>query len=907
MNATFDTLFDQVSSGNIPQPEQKTSSFDELFDQVKKPERTPIEKAGRLGAQVGLGFAEAHPLGLAYELGVALPASSQAGQSFASRARMGQDLEFLYENNAGKPLDQWSQKDQELYNYISEQIKPGGELKDQVEAPQIGIHSLASKATGIDLHPEGWAEKSALWLSYLKDPKKGYAALKDAFKNPQEGLKLIKEVIPGTKALRAATAGAGLQMAEDGQLGPIGTIAAAIAGDLIGHTPKGIYKVVTNPKEYLAKGVNLVTRGNSSKSWINDLVETANKEGIQLDAGTLTNSNLVKMAQARASQSALSGNSLDNFRKSLSEQIINRYKTLADEVGEMAFENEFQASEAIKNTLKDSETNLNAVPKESNEKAAARSRPLQDRIDVQIAPEFEQELLQRISPEEIESTSQAGQNLKTAANDIKAPIKQEIDQAWTQFENETAQIETGPQAQLVNDLQEFIHDHQGSLLPDVSAAERGVMQAAQELLARLSAEGGLIGVSLRDLIKTKRSLADVANYEFGGSNFESAYKKIVGDIDAAIQRTMQRSSPELLETFQELNAEYSAYKDVFENKNVLKLFEPKNENYNSIFNSFVNDADKLRSLEDMFYNNPRGQQLINQVKREHARRALAKPDFSNLDMRNLIETLGPEFRNEIQEYATARQHAIDHPLPRPTPQRRLGIENEAPQVSGNTSNTPLKGRVKESISHQRKKLLESIGNKSPQQIMKMMDTVEGIRKLKNTLSLTPEGKKLFKDLSRYKLEEIIGNKMKSDIKEQVKLGTFSNLLKTSKNKAIIKELIGQESYNSIRNLQKLSSALEDSLMKFYNASKSGTTVTDVALISSGVMGLISGNPFIALSALGTGLGMRIGATLLSDPKFLKLLEKAVISKSEKTFLEILKRMEPSIKEAVLSNQVMTEK
>ncbi|MCF1193223.1 hypothetical protein LRR18_16660, partial [Mangrovimonas sp. AS39] len=160
------------------------------------------------------------------------------------------------------------------------------------------------------------------------------------------------------------------------------------------------------------------------------------------------------------------------------------------------------------------------------------------------------------------------ENLKTAANDIKQPIKQEFDQRWGQFKSEVSMIPSGPQPELAQNLTDFIRQNEGSLLLGESAAESRVLQAARRLRDQLQVEGGLVGVSLNDLMKTKTTLGDVANFEFGGSNFESAYKHLVGEVDAAIMRTLEETNPQLLQEFQELNIEYSAFKDMFENKNV---------------------------------------------------------------------------------------------------------------------------------------------------------------------------------------------------------------------------------------------------------------------------------------------------------------------------------------------------
>jgi len=859
------------------------------FLSAYKPERSTLEKAGRLGTQFALGAAER--IALPYELGVVLPAGTEAQQSFYQRERIGEDLEFLYEKNVGKSLDEWDQKDQELYHYLADQIKPGGELKDKVEPPQIGIRALAEKATGLDFHPEGILEKGANWLGFIKNPTN----IKQVAKLGTKPIDLIKAISPsGTEITRSLTAGTALQMAEEGNFGPAGTIAAAVVGDLAGFGPKGLLSVAKNPKQVLAQATNLLTGANSKKEWVAQIIDDANKAGVQLDAGTLTNSNLIRMAQARAAQSALSGPALDNFRKGLSGQIIKQYQNVVDELGTLAFENNHQAATAIRDFVRAEEKNLFKQPYGSEELRGAR--PLAGRISVEEQSNYQQELLNRIAPQEFENTYQAGETLKTAAQDIKTPIKEEFNSRWDNFNRQVEVLPAEPQQDLARRLDMFVREHEGSLLLGESSAENRVLQSAMRLRNALMTEDrALIGVTLNDLIKTKRTLGDVANWEFGGSNFQSAYKQLVGDIDRAVENTLERFNPELRAAYEQLNAEYSSFKDLFENKNVLPLFEPKNQNYNSIYTSFVSNPDKLRSLEDIMWNNPRGQQLINQVKRDYAQRVIENPNMTARDLRNLANVLGPQYNDAIQQFVMGRQRALENPLPRVARQQTLGTRAQIAEASGGR---PL-GKVVEKPEHARRKLFEYIKGKDSGQILKMMDTIEGIRKLKRALSLTSEGKELFGQLARYKLFEMIDKNMMDSLKENVKLGTFSNLFKSTKSQAVVKELVRPEAFKQIQLLQKNAGRLAASAEKFYNASKSGTTIADVGVVSTLLTGIFTGNPYMALSAAGAIGGMKVAGHLLTDVKFLKYLEQAILTNNKQKFLGILKTMQPMAEDALI--------
>jgi hypothetical protein len=102
---------------------------------------------------------------------------------------------------------------------------------------------------------------------------------------------------------------------------------------------------------------------------------------------------------------------------------------------------------------------------------------------------------------------------------------------------------------------------------------------------------------------------------------------------------------------------------------------------------------------------------------------------------------------------------LRQPLQRAARQPSLAARGvEVPSTTSKAAKT-LEGRVAEKAQHAERKLFEYIKGKDSNQILKMMDTVEGVRKLKRALSLTENGDKLFKEIARYKLSEMIDKKM----------------------------------------------------------------------------------------------------------------------------------------------------
>jgi hypothetical protein len=313
------------------------------FLQSQIPEKTAAQKAGRVGAQLGLGMAEMEML--PYELSVA-PLASKEAQQVPYRENLGDDIENLLMQ---KQSGDWTPQDEEFLQNLQAQMQDPSKSEQFIKTADLGVRALAEKATGLDLHPEGTLEKAANWIGFIKDPKK----IVQAGLKPKE---LFKAIAPsGEELLRGAGAGTALQMAEDGRFGPMGTMAVAVLGDVAGMGAKGALKgaknLVTKPKETLAK----VAASFTSKEKLamqKELIKDFEQAGLQADLGTITDNNLIRWTQSRLAQSGLAGDALEKFKGELTGQITHEYKALADALGEAKYASSHDAGIAMKEGIK---------------------------------------------------------------------------------------------------------------------------------------------------------------------------------------------------------------------------------------------------------------------------------------------------------------------------------------------------------------------------------------------------------------------------------------------------------------------------------------------------------------------------------------------------------------------------
>jgi hypothetical protein len=677
LNTNYDTQ-SALKSGYTP---EEVNQHLLSFKEEEKPERSLLEQGGRLAGQFALGAAE-NAL-LPYEISVA-PLASQSAQNIAYRQNIGEDIERLMEQ---KVTGIWDERDEEMLNDLIRQIQDPRESEKFVQTTDLGIRSLAEKATGLNLKPEGILEHAANWMGFIKNPKNVKKVIETGLK-PGE---LIKSVLPtGTELLRGLGAGTALQMAEEGEFGPIGTMAAVVAGDIAGAGTAGIIKggkqLITQPKQTLAKIAASFTP-SAKKELQKEIIEDFRKSGIQADLGTITDSNLIKMTQSRLAQSGLTGKALEDFKETLTTQIKDEYKSLADSLGEAKFATQHEAGEATKQALKD------------------------------------------IRDADLAETRQLYKNANNALKEGAAVDSRKLADSISKIEKDLTpgRIKSPEQNKVLDALQRLKQDIYDS-------------------------EGNLLYANVKDLMNNKIALNDIINYEVQGGS-KQLLKGVVSELDRAII-SHGKENASFAKNYIQANKRFSEHAKTFRNKSVNQL---------------------LTSMD-------------------------------------------------------------------------------------------------------------------PAQILNKMNTVQGIRSLNEVFKKSSEGRKIFDNLKRLKLDKIVGDNLIDSTSQQAKLGTFSKLLEKGKNKEIIQEILGPNSFKRLQRLQKNAGALADTFNKFLNASKSGTSVVDVAIIGkilNDLTNIFYGNPWPIMKTAGGFLAIKKLTKLLADPEFLKIVEDIILASKKRSDTDLL--------------------
>lgn len=462
--------------------------------------RSPLEKAGRIGMQAGLATAERALL--PYEIAVA-PLASKEAQEAELRKNIFEDIERLAEQ---KQTGVFDEQDQAQLDYLTDLIKHPEKIEPFVKTKDIGVRGLFEKATGIETKPEGIAEKAVGWTAFIKKPPNVKELAKLGI-NPKE---IIKNVLPtGSEMFRGLGAGIGLEMAEQGEFGPLATLVAGVVGDLMGGGIAGIAKkgieIAKAPKQFLAKAV--ATAAKDSKLELQkQIIQDFRNAGIQADIGTITGNNIIKSVQARLSASGLTGEPLENFRKQITKQFSDQYKNVADQLGELKFNTAFEAGEKVKEvgrTIRDTEKAQIAKIYEPSRKGLT---------DVDV-----------VNPTPLANAIQKLE-IQTKPGTLKSPEQKTI-------------------LDVLEKIKSDIYDAGGNLKP----------------------------MKMKDLLNTKTALHDIIDFEMQGGAKQSL-KTVLQDIDKMIQ-SFGSTHPQFGKSLNEGNKRFIAHVKKFREgtmKNFLK-------------------------------------------------------------------------------------------------------------------------------------------------------------------------------------------------------------------------------------------------------------------------------------------------------------------------------------------------
>jgi hypothetical protein len=820
--------------------------------------RTPVETASRLIGQGAIGAIQ----GMAYPYDIAAMITRKGGRLTAPqeyRQNLFADIERLQEQkNAGIPLDK---TDQELYDKTMDLIKNPHKMREHLPSsasyPHFDVGSLiesAGKQFGEDLRPQDAAELGFRWFGLIKgsNPEQMTKAITD----PSMAKAIATKLFPtATQAARSASVAAGLTAAGALHFGPIGALATASIMDTLPSGMKGIALAARHPivtaKKAMAEIATIPTKIAQNREKVQlqqELIQKFRDAGIQPDIGTITGSPLIQGVQNVLAQSPLVGTALEEYKTSLLNSITEKYREIADTLGEAKYANRIQVGEELADIGR---------TKDIAKGQLSSPQGFQFRLFQETLPYSQKELLHNISVEPFKTDVEAANTVKNEVLAVEKQKRDAFDKRFEKLRSKTRRITTNTQGKLAGQITQLLEDVKQTPLLGAVPEEAKFFRILSQLEKKLTGGEGtpnLGEISLDELIAAKQTLGKIPDWSVRGTKIEEQMKQLYGLINEAIVNTLKESDKttkgfSLTQEYQTLNSEYSKFKDVFENELISDFFRRKGFEPNRVYSRSL-DPDRIAALDKILSQSPSGQKTFNKLLRDYTQKILPNKFLDDRELANLESVLGKKHKKAFDRFVSN--------------QERLKAVEELPKT-----------------------IFDEMQGKRPEEQLRILDSVTNIRRLKNEMQ-TPAEQKLMNDLFRAKLDDLFFRSLEESLTEQIKSGKFKKVFDSKKNREILAEILPTEAYQRLKSLESRIFELQTTANKFFNASKTATNaklLTMGSVLMADVGYLLMGNPWPLLSTAGSVLTARQVANLMGDPTFLRLVEESILkAKSPKAKL-----------------------
>lgn len=509
-----------------------------------------INKLARLGSQGMIGTIQ--QLALPYDIAVT------ASKYLAEKATP----TLLRENIFGEIEDlamkkqkgEWSEDDKKQMDFYTDLIKDPDKMQQFIpkEVPSFDTASLIEKGAeklGVDLRPQGLEEMALRWIGFIKDPTKSQELMKNGM-NPENAKNILKELVPKPmEAIRGISAASALQYAAEAELGPIGTMAMLVLGDItpqaIGAIGKGLTAFAIEPKQMTKRAIAKTAASLTPKDKIGmqqAIINDFQDAGLHADLGTITGSNLIKWLQTTLSHSSLTGSALEEFKNQLTNNILKEYKKITSKLGDSTFESKFEAGSALKEAVK-----------------TARD------ADLEISRGLYKEVRNDFGETEIPTISLVSK---------------------------------------VNELEEALTP--GSLK---SSEQKSVLNVIQDIKNDIvTPEGTPRSATLDALINDKIALNDIIDYEVQGGT-KQHLKGLAKEIDNVIE-SISKENSELASKWKQANQKFSEHAKTFRGKTINDIL--KGQDVGQLLNK-MNTEHGINEIRKALSKSPEGKELFNKL------------------------------------------------------------------------------------------------------------------------------------------------------------------------------------------------------------------------------------------------------------------------------------------------------
>lgn len=467
--------------------------------------------------------------------------------------------------------------------------------------------------------------------------------------------------------------------------------------------------------------------------------------------------------------------------------------------GATAFESEYEMGQKISDAASERLSmgeKPSILPQEIPSKGTDLSKRSIQQSDKKIGLEVptqtprtapENEVGKIFSEKKFKNTTQGGKALKDEIMRLDEADYKNVNQLYENARAENRMIED-IHPELADTIQQRLEELEK--IPAPSGPQKDLINSMKNILSDIveyGEEGGRKTISgykqinNQTLIDQVQSLRQKIDYDFAHGNTKNIFKPLINDLQEAAAQSAENINPQANVALKEAREAYKNWAETFDNDYIRPFRDKSNKDYSKLFTK-SHDIDNFNVIRGVIEKTPQGETLSKATLRELVQGELA-PYIKNPQKMN-----SPEFArimNELEAVITPEQsRSIEQAL-----------KKEAHRFGSRTfSRKPLE-----------KNLLQG---KSPEQIARMTDTISGMKEVEKLLSGTEQGKQLVRDIKDFKAADIL---YKGKLNAPEKSQSIAELLNDREKVAFLKETLGTERVNQLREIVKDAQKLEASL------------------------------------------------------------------------------------------------
>jgi hypothetical protein len=661
-------------------------------------------------------------------------------------------------------------------------------------------------------------------------------------------------------------------------VGPIAQGSATIAGEVgVATGIPAIQEGRLPTAEDLAKATVLFTAGRASEipAQVSHLIKNSSPQLKYALADKVEKLNLAypPLDEFKMGENPIYKNSVEldrnlaEFDKTYIENMASRINTIS----ETEFPSAHDAGEAMKASLK--AVTPEPMPEPTPQAPAPpRTLPLASNPLITAS--------RQISPEPVKSTADLGRRITAQYNAAREAEYQPLSQRYTNVENQVKGISIGNHQKFVDQVQGFVDQFSETASP--TNGEVALMRAKSLLrLMQETTEDGhttLKDTQLSRIIATNRSLKKIPNWQVP-PEMKDNMAKLTAIVDEFITGHLNNVNEPLAAEYTNLNADYHNFKSRFDN-NDMKVFYDRTENSEAVAKKFTN-LDEFTQLSQALSGTPQGDAILNLLRREAWEKGVGDKALgarTEAEFSKATEGLNERQLNDLMEYLTPEQRSTVLTAMEHSNQIRQSSEASARNYSQWKQNQASNKKVRQEVQT-KQDLLVSLLKEDPAKLVGNMESIEGIRRMKEAVKSVPEGQQLYDALSRFETERMFDfMRIGYQRSGRVPYNEMKIQLGNKEFRAKLKELNGDKFLNSMDELVEVADQLSRNFKEKQVEYKDDQTTLNTMMQVYSIYGLANGDlltPLVAFTAKKNIL--KLGGKMLNvwntkknlDPDFIK--------------------------------------